>query len=895
MTLTTGDRLGPYEIQSPIGAGGMGEVYKARDTRLDRIVAVKVLPQNVSASSEGRQRFEREAKTISQLSHPHICALYDVGNQDGVEYLVLEYLEGETLAERLLKGPLPLDQVLRSGIEIADALDKAHHQGIVHRDLKPGNVMLTRSGVKLLDFGLAKGMVPPRPPSALTSLPTMAAGRSLTQEGTILGTFQYMAPEQLEGKEADSRTDLFAFGALLHEMATGNKAFSGASQASLVSSIMTAQPPPISLLQPMSPPALDRVVQTCLAKDPEDRWQTAHDVMLQLRWVAEGGSLAGVPAPVSARRRTRERLGWIVAAVLLAAGLPLALAHFRESPPEARVTQFVIQPPAKMTIGLGPAAPQAALSPDGHHLAFSLSESSNRNRNLWIRPLDSLAPHMLAGTEDATIPFWSPDGRTVGFFTQEKLKTVLLSGGSPQTLVDVTAVGGGTWNREGVILFATTAKRGIGRIPASGGAATDLTVPDRKRDEVLHVFPQFLPDGRHYLFFVLCAKQGATGVYLGSLDSQERKQLVRSEGRGLYAPSGYLLFLRQGTLMAQRFDVKGLRLVGEPARIADGVAYNPLNGRNTMTVSENGILAYRAGVGSGVPVTELAWFDRDGKRLGIAAQRGFYLRPELSPDGQRIVVERMDTREDTRDLWMVDESRSTLSRLTFGPKPANQTQAVWSPDSTRVVFASDRDGAYGLYEKLANGTGAEQALLKSDMPKVPTDWSGDGRFLLYDESNTKSGWDVWVLPLFGDRKAAPLLHTDFYEGQGHFSPDGRWIAYVSDESGRREVYVQAFPLSGAKWQISTDGGNFPRWRRDGKELFYFSPDQKLMAVEISADSTFRPGKPAPLFEAHYFNIPIAPYSLSADGRKFLINTPVDEETNTNPVTVVLNWPALLPR
>jgi Tol biopolymer transport system component len=637
-------------------------------------------------------------------------------------------------------------------------------------------------------------------------------------------------------------------------------------------------------------------VQACLAKDPEDRWQTAHDVMLQLKWVAEGGSLAGVPAPVSARRKTRERLGWIVAAVLLVAGLPLALVHFRERPPETRVTQFAISPPSQMSIGLGPAAPHAALSPDGRFLALSLTSSgSDRKRNLWIRPLDSITPHMLTGTEDAALPFWSPDGRAIGYFAQEKLKTVSLSGGSPQTLADVAAVTGATWNREGVILFAATAKRGIARIPASGGVAVELTVPDRKRDELFHGFPQFLPDGRHYLFFILCAKQGATGIYVGSLDSEEKKQLVRSEGRGLYAPPGYLLFVRQGTLMAQRFDVEGLRLIGEPARIADGVGYNPLNGRNTMTVSENGILAYRAGTGTGVPVTELAWFDREGKRLGTAAPRGFYLRPDLSPDGQHIVVERVDTREDARDLWMIDESRSTLTRLTFGPKPANQSHAVWSPDGTRVVFASDRDGAYGLYEKLSNGAGVEQLLVRTDMPKFPTDWSADGRFLLYEESSTKGAWDIWVLPLSGDRKPAPLLRSEFYEGQGHFSPDGRWIAYVSDESGRREVYVQAFPLSGAKWQISTDGGNFPTWRRDGKELFYFTLDQKLMEVEISADSTLRPGKPAPLFEARYFNIPISPYSPSADGRKFLINTPVDEETNTSPLTVILNWPALLRR
>src|SRR5262245_6463855 len=410
MALSSGARLGPYEILGAVGVGGMGEVYRGRDTRLDRVVAVKVLPQHLSTSPEVRQRFEREAKTISQLSHPHICALYDVGNQDGVEYLVMEYLEGETLADRLARGPLPLEQTLKFGIEIADALDKAHRQGIVHRDLKPGNVMLTRSGIKLLDFGLAKVVVPPGPPSALTSLPTMAAGRSLTQEGTILGTFQYMAPEQLEGKEADARTDLFALGVCLYEMATGNKAFSGASQASLVSSIMTAQPPPISSVQPASPPALDRVVVNCLAKDPDDRWQTAHDVMLQLKWVAEGGSLAGVPAPVTARRKTYGRLGWISAAVFFAAALLLAILHFREVPPERNAARFVVSPPGQMTFGQGPAAPTAALSPDGRYLAASMVSADNK-RNLWLRRMDSVAFQMLAGTEEGTLPFWSPDSR----------------------------------------------------------------------------------------------------------------------------------------------------------------------------------------------------------------------------------------------------------------------------------------------------------------------------------------------------------------------------------------------------------------------------------------------------------------------------------------------------
>ncbi len=868
----------------------MGEVWKARDTRLDRSVAIKVLPADVSASPEARQRFEREAKTISQLSHPHICALYDVGNQDGVEYLVMEYLEGETLAERLARGPLPLEQTLKFGIEIADALDKAHRQGIVHRDLKPGNVMLTKSGVKLLDFGLAKAIPTAVPTSALTSLPTMAAGRSLTQEGTILGTFQYMAPEQLEAKEADARTDIFALGVCLYEMATGNKAFSGASQASLVSSIMTAQPPPISSIQPASPPALDRVVQNCLAKDPEDRWQTAHDVMLQLKWVAEGGSLAGVPAPVAVRRKTRERLGWIFAAVFLAAALLVAFFHFREVPPEGRAARFVIPPPGQTTIGLGPAAPQAALSPDGRYLALSLA-STDGKRNLWLRPIDSINAHKLDGTEDASLPFWSPDSRFIGFFAQEKLKTISITGGSPQTLCDVPSPNGGAWSRDGVILFAGTQQRGLGRVSASGGVGTALTAPDRSRLEHFHAFPHFLPDGRRFLFFILNERRERRGIYVGTLGSEERKQILQTESRAIYTPPGFLLFLRQGTLMAQRFDPDRLKLTGEPVRVADEVAYNPFNARNTVTVSDNGLLVYRTGTGTGTPTSELLWFDREGKRIGTAAGRGYYVRPGLSPDGQHVVVERLDLREDSRDLWLIDDARSTVSRLTFGP--SNQSSAVWSPDGARFVFASDRGNAYSLCEKLSSGAGGEQILFRSASPISATHWSTDGRYIAYDEVDSKTKTDLWVLPLFGDRKPIRFLRTEFNESLGHFSPDGRWFAYVSDESGRKEVYVQTFPPSGAKWQISTDGGNFPNWRGDGKEIFYMSPDQKLMSVEVRADSTLQAGKPRALFEAHYFNIPIYPYTVSSDGQKFLIVTPTEEESNTALLTVVLNWTAEL--
>ncbi|HEV8118182.1 MAG TPA: protein kinase, partial [Thermoanaerobaculia bacterium] len=502
----------------------MGEVYRARDTRLERTVAVKVLPQHLSASSEVRQRFEREAKTISQLSHPHICALYDVGNQDGVEYLVMEFLEGETLADRVLKGPLPAEQTLRFGIEIADALDKAHRQGIVHRDLKPGNVMLTKSGVKLLDFGLAKAVEPATHPSGMTALPTMASS-PLTQEGTILGTFQYMAPEQLEGKEADARSDIFAFGAVLYEMATGKKAFAGASQASLISAIMKEEPAPIATLQPMTPPALDRVVKTCLAKDPEDRFQTAHDAKLQLQWIGEMGSAAGVPAPVVARRRGRERMAWIGFALAALAAIALAAGYVARAPRPSPGIRATLPFPEKMFLG------ELALSPDGTRLVFTASKPGGQP-TLWVRALQESSAHPLVGAENAFFPFWSPDGRSVGFFADGKLKRMDVSGGAVLTVCDAERGVGGTWNRDGTIVFAPAPTSGLHSVAAGGGKSVAVTKLDAARHESAHRYPRFLPDGRHFLYTAVNLGGGgndpANAIRVGSLDGKLDKAVVKT-------------------------------------------------------------------------------------------------------------------------------------------------------------------------------------------------------------------------------------------------------------------------------------------------------------------------------------------------------------------------------
>jgi eukaryotic-like serine/threonine-protein kinase len=886
MTLSSSTRLGPYEIRAPLGAGGMGEVYRARDTRLDRTVAIKVLPSHLSGNDEFRQRFEREARAVSSLNHPHICTLYDVGHQDGIDYLVMEFIEGESLADRLAKGALPAEQVLRYAIQIADALDKAHRASIVHRDLKPGNIMLTKSGAKLLDFGLAKlqgsgsGLV-----SGLTSLPTER--HSLTGEGTILGTFQYMAPEQLEGKEADHRSDIFAFGAVVYEMATGKKAFTGKSQASLISAIMASEPPSISTTQPMSPPGLDRVVKTCLAKDPDDRWQTAHDVMLELKWIVEGGSQTGAPAAAPALRKNRERLAWIAAALLglgLLVSLPFTLAHFGHGPVDVRALRFDVPLPEKATLG------SIALSPDGQRLAFVAADSLGKGV-LYLRPLDSLNTQPLPGTDGASHPFWSPDSRFIGFFAQGKLKKIEAAGGPPQALCNAPQGRGGTWNRDGVIVFAPNPVDGLYRVSAAGGEPSPLTTPDQSRQETSDRWPQFLPDGRSFLYFTLSGAPATQGIYAGSLDSKETKRLLGTDSSAVYASPGYLLFRREGTLMAQAFDPKKLNLTGEPFSIAEHVGAGPYY--TYLTISENGVLAYH----SGDPAkTQLVWFDRGGKQLGVIGSPGDYFDPALSPDGKRIAFDSIDPQTSNRDLWVLELTRGTTSRLTVDP--AGDWFPVWSPDSSRIVFSSGRGGIYDLYQKAASGAGSDGLLLKSSNSKFPIDWSMDGRFILYDSYDAKSKADIWVLPLEGDRQPFPFLQTEFNEQQARFSPNGKWVAYTSDESGTTQVYVQSFPISGSKWQVSTGGGDQPRWWRDGQELFYLAADGKLMTVAVKAETVFEAGITKPLFEMHSPTVAGIPfqnsYAVTADGQRFLVRSAMEQTTSTA-ITVLVNWTAELKR
>jgi Tol biopolymer transport system component len=886
VTLDAGSKLGPYQILGQIGAGGMGEVYRAKDTRLERTVAVKVLPPHMAASPESRQRFEREAKTISQLSHPHICALYDVGREGETEYLVMELLEGETLSDRLAKGPLPLEQTLRYGTEIADALDKAHRQGIVHRDLKPANVMLTKSGVKLFDFGLAKAMAPAQPLSALTSGPTVAGAPNVTQEGTILGTFQYMAPEQLEGKEADGRTDIFAFGAVLYEMATGRTAFTGASRASLISSIMTSEPPAISTVEPMTPPVLEHIVQRCLAKGAEDRWQSARDVSGELRWLASAPS-GGAPA-VSVRSRNGRAVA--IAAFLLVAALlaVFALSRLRPAASQPQAVRFLIAPPSGVLFTHDVVATNMAISPDGHHLAFVAS--SQGRRQIWLRDLDAVSARPLQGTEGGSSPFWSPDSRSLGFFADGKLKRLAISGGAPQAITEANG-GSASWGHDDTILFIDNIGReGILRVPAGGGAAAEVTRFDKKRGDIWHAWPSFLPDGRHFLYSVWFKSEGS--IRLGSLEQGDIGELLPARSRAVFAPEGYLLYVSEGALLARPFDPKGLRLSGNPLTVAGRVPYLAVTGGADFAVSQTGALAFV----EGEPLGRMAWFDRGGREIGTLGESRSLEQLSISPDGRRVAVGVADNKAGSTHLWIDDVGGQPPQRFTYSA--GNEFAAVWSPDGGKIVFAHDPgNGTVRLRLKKVGDTGNGEDLIAPTFFQIPHDWSRDGRFLVYTDEDPKTRNDIWILPIDGDRKPIPFLKTSFEESDARVSPDGLSIAYVSDESGRLEVYVAPFPTGAGRRRVSVEGGSQPRWRRDGRELFFLAADARIMAAAVRDGDL---GAPAPLFRS-----PTTPsnrselaiwndYDVSPDGQRFLIRVDLVSR-DTMPMTVALGWAAGIAR
>ncbi len=904
MSWSPGTKLGPYEILAPLGAGGMGEVHRARDTRLNRDVAIKVIPAALAAHEQIRQRFEREARAISSLNHPHICTLYDVGlapTEDGGEagpgrhYLVMELLEGESLADRLLKGPLPLHDVLRLGRQIASALDAAHRQGIVHRDLKPGNIMLTKSGAKLLDFGLARTATGEPPPvsglsSSSSKLPTvLTEARPLTTEGTILGTFQYMAPEQLEGTEADARTDIFALGALLYEMATGKRAFVGASKTSLIASIVSSQPPPIASVMPMSPPARDHVVRRCLEKDPDDRWQSAHDVAAELQWIGEAGSQAGVAAPVAVRRRTRERLAWVAAAALGLLSLALGAAYLSRPAPVARAMRATLAPPAGHALipfdfaGL-------ALSADGSTLAF-VATGPNGGKQIWLRGLAAMEARAIGETAGAQYPFWSPDGQSLGFFADGKLKTIDLRGGAPRVIADAPSGRGGSWGRDGTILFAPNISSPIHRIASTGGHAEPVSTYD-PQTEVTHRWPVFLPDGRHFLYLSRARAAGRSEVgrlMLATIGEAEPVLLIDDASNALYVEPGYLLYGRAGNLYAWRFNPGSLRLEGEPVPVVvERLSFWEPKNFIPIAASDAGTIVY---LPDATLSTEMRWYDRQGRLIEALGRPGYYASPRVSPDGRTIAYMLADTPQGQSNVWIHDLDFDRAFRLS--QQSGTYAFPTWAPDSDRITFICVPKGVQDICIISMSGGGEMRTLYESPLWKTPGGWLPDGKRMLFSPQDPETAQDIALQPIDGGDPTF-VLRTTFAEDIPEPSPDGLRMAYESDQTGREEIYVRSLDGSAGQWQISTDGGVQPRWRADGKELLYASADGYVMAVPIQTAPTFRPGAPVKLFQ-----MPERPESLgrvfedvSPDGQRLLLNVPTSSRTTIG-FHAIFNWPDLL--
>jgi serine/threonine protein kinase/Tol biopolymer transport system component len=870
LALTPGTRLGPYVVTAQIGAGGMGEVYRATDTNLKRSVAIKVLPAAVAADAARLARFQREAEVLAAMNHPHIAAIYGFERSDGTTALVMELVEGPTLADRIEKGATPLDEALPIARQIAEALEAAHEQGIIHRDLKPANIKVRNDGtVKVLDFGLAKAMESTGAMSASVSMSPTITTPAMTQAGVILGTAAYMSPEQARGKAVDKRADIWAFGVVVYELLTGERLFKGQNTAEILAAVIRDEPRLDRVPARMRP-----LLLRCLEKDSSKRLRDLGDIGLLL----DGQVQSALP----------RRAPWLwpaAAALLLAIASGLTILYFSQTPPVQQSLRFQIPPPGSSV------AQMFALSPDGKYLAFVSSDDGPSR--LWVRAMDALDARALPGTDGATYPFWSPDAQYLGFFAEAKLQKIAIAGGPSQTLCQATSGRGATWNRDGVILFSAGPTTPIFRVSSGGGVPTPVTTLASDGPEG-HRFPSFMPDGRHFFYNSEADTSSAAGLFVGSLDRMAPVRLLSDQTQALYAPptvprgSGFLVFRREGTLMAQPFDASSLRTTGETLPIAEQVATGANNDFGAFSIAANGALAYRTG---GTEANrELVWVDRTGKRLGTATKTtAIDNRFSLSPDETTLVM-RIDTAS-RADLWLQDLGRNVLTRFTF--RAGMNTNPNWSPDSNDVAFALVRPGGFStdIYKKAAGG-GAEELLLHAGINGYPTDWSSDGKFIVYQQTDAKTGDDLWLLPLGGDHRPVLYLQTAFNEADAHFSPDPqdspRWMAYQSDESGRDQIYIQAVPATGAKYQISTGGGTNPRWRQDGHELYYMSGDRKLMAVGVALGARPRIGTPQELFT----NAGMTYFVSSRDGQRFLVNQPARKEVTTAaPITVVMNWQA----
>lgn len=871
MSLAAGHKLGPYEIIEKAGAGGMGEIYKANDTRLNRTVAIKVLPSNSVHNPELKERFEREAKAISSLNHAHICTLFDIGNQNGVDYLVMEFLEGESLSTRLARGQIPYEEMLQLSVQIASGLDAAHQKGLIHRDLKPSNIMLTGEGAKLLDFGLAKL----QPNQSDKHLSAITQTTPLTGANTILGTMQYMAPEQLEGKEADVRSDIFALGAIMYEMATGKRAFQGNSNAALIASIISQEPISMSAVIPTFPPLLERLVKKCLSKDPKKRWQSVSDLSDELRWISQGGSQIGLPAQIAAKRKFKFDLARAIGAVAILSTVTLAYLYYIEKTkqvPEA--IQTIIDAPRD--VNLHEHHSESAISPDGRTIAFVA------NGALWVRPLASDVATQLAGTEGADRPFWSPDSRTIAYFNwkAKKIMRIPASGGSPTSICDAISGRGGTWGREGTILLAPDVTGPLVRVSADGGEPTVITTLDSTKHESGHRFPCFLPDGDHYLFAVLPGGPNGWDTYVGSLNSGTVKYLLTARSVAIYAEPGYLLFERDGRVLAQRFDAAQLELQGAPIAIANAPAPSEMDAEPVASVSQNGILT--------VLRSELADTRIELRDSTMEVTKARYdLSPapwkvsSVAPDGRRATLIKGN------EIWVLDLIRSVPMR--FASHSASNPTTVWSSDGNQIAFVAKHDEREEIYVSGLDG----QAVLvpTTDQAfKLVSDWSRDGRFIVYDAQAAETGLDIWILPIGGDRKPIQYLRSTAHEGWGKLSPDCRWLAYQSNETGQPEVYVQSFPKPGHKVRVSLDGGVFPRWTDGGRQLQYGNSRREIMAVPLKESEELELGLPRKVADS-----PSDITSAAAVGDSGSRLVSVANDRRPRDIRLILNWTALLER